>query len=156
MFEKWKNDDSRDQSAEYVKLKEDLADKLCDILFNHFPQLKDEMEFRETSTPLDAEHFLESSNSYALGLARDPHKYKTTWLKPATDIKNLYLGAQDLFCYGLAGSQIGGLVTACASSFRALLQFTKDLPSGRPVRETSSRNELETIQDEVDVGGVAF
>jgi all-trans-retinol 13,14-reductase len=154
LFEQWKDEPVKNRSGEYNKLKEKLADDMCDILFKYFPQLKDKIEFRDASTPLSAEHFLGSRKGCAYGLACTPFRYRAEWLRPATNIPNLYLGAQDIVSCGIAGSQMGGITAACAASLKALITFGQTTYGKRPI--TESPNQWSTIQDEVDVGGVVF
>jgi all-trans-retinol 13,14-reductase len=153
LFAKWKNDPVKNRSPDYLKLKQDLADSMCDILFKHFPQLKDKVDFRDASTPLSAEHFLGSKHGCAYGLACTPNRYTAEWLKPATDIKNLYLGAQDIVSCGIAGSLMGGLISACSASFKTLWHYGKVFAVDKPA--TESEDQWNTM-DEVDAGGVLF
>jgi len=126
-FEQWKGDPVKNRATAYMQLKNDLADQMCDVLFKHFPQLRDKVKFREASTPLSAEHFLGSRKGCAYGLACTPERFRTAWLKPTTDIKNLYLGAQDVVSCGVAGSQMGGVVAACSASFKTLMAFGRQM-----------------------------
>jgi len=154
LFAKWSNDPVKNRSSEYLRIKENLADQMCDILFKYFPQLKDKVAFRDASTPLSAEHFLNSRKGCAYGLACTPNRYRAEFLKPTTEIKNFYLGAQDVVSCGIAGSQMGGIISACSASFKTLYHFAKDVYGARP--PTEAPDQWTTIQDEVDAGGVAF
>jgi len=153
MFEKWKSDPVKNRSPDYLKLKEELADSMCDILFKHFPQLKDKVEFRDASTPLSAEHFLGSKKGCAYGLAATPKRYACEYLRPATPIKNLYLGAQDVVSCSIAGSAMGGIIAACAANFKTLFDFGQIINTDRPATEAPDQWRME---DEVDAGGVIF
>jgi len=153
LFEKWAKDPVKNRDAEYLAAKEKLADDMCDILFKHFPQLKDKVIFRDASTPLSAQHFLGSIRGCAYGLACVPNRYKAEWLQPYTGIKNLYLGAQDITSCGIVGGLMGGLIAACSADFNTLWAVSRFFFSSRPMTESSTQWDP---RDEVDVGGVAF
>ena len=125
-FETWKDDHTKNRPPEYLKIKEELANTMCEILFKQFPHLNGKVDFREASTPLSAEHFLGSHKGCAYGLACIPARYRVHWLQPATEIPNLYLGGQDITSCGIAGGQMGGLIAACSANRRNSLALRKN------------------------------
>jgi len=154
LIERYSRDPSQSRSTDYLKRKDEFAQQMCGVLFRFFPQLKDKVEFHDVCMPLSAESFLGSRKSGAYGLACTPARYQVEWLKPCTDIKNLFLGAQDVVSCGVAGSQMGGIIAASAASLKTLFYFAKDVYASRPI--TEAPNQWSTIQDEVDSGGVVF
>jgi all-trans-retinol 13,14-reductase len=114
----WANAPSKTRGPEYEQVKKQIAEKLLAVLFKHFPQLEDKVQFFEASTPLSSEHNLHSRKGCSYGLMCTPARYRATgdWLRCATALPGLYLAGQDVVSCGIVGAMMGGVIAASASS----------------------------------------
>jgi phytoene dehydrogenase-like protein len=68
--------------------------------------------FSELSTPLTTEHFTAHPRGSIYGVPATPERYRKSWLKPDTPLKNLYLTGADAGCLGIMGALMGGVSAA--------------------------------------------
>jgi all-trans-retinol 13,14-reductase len=48
------------------------------------------------------------------GIEHSPERFRQRWLRPKTDIKNLYLTGQDVLTVGVTAAMFSGIVTVSA------------------------------------------
>lgn len=113
-FEPWKDTVWGKRGEDYDALKDALTEKMLDVLYEKFPQLKGKIDYYETSTPLSTDFFCRYSRGEIYGLDHDPERFQQDWLRPSTDIKGLWLTGQDVLSCGVVGAMISGLMTAIA------------------------------------------
>ncbi|MEO2084934.1 MAG: FAD-dependent oxidoreductase, partial [Marinoscillum sp.] len=63
-------------------------------------------------TPLSTSHFVNYDKGEIYGLSHDPPRFKNKFLKPRTNLKNLFLTGQDIATAGVSGALVGGILTA--------------------------------------------
>ncbi|MEK8018585.1 MAG: NAD(P)/FAD-dependent oxidoreductase [Candidatus Parabeggiatoa sp.] len=112
IFEKWQAQEWKQREAEYYELKEQITEKLLNLVEKHYPGFKALVEYTELSTPLTLEHFSHRLHGAMYGMPAIPAKYDKKWLSAKTPIKNLYLTGSDVWSLGIAGAMMGGVVTA--------------------------------------------
>ncbi len=111
-FKKWRHETWEHRGEEYDALKEDMAQRVLEILFRHYPHLRDKVDYYEFSTPLSTRHFNMYEHGEIYGLHGTPERMKQTWLKPKTRIPGLYLAGQDALLLGHTTGALTGLLAA--------------------------------------------
>ncbi|MEM7663928.1 MAG: NAD(P)/FAD-dependent oxidoreductase [Pseudomonadota bacterium] len=114
-FDDWKDGAWGQRGAEYQALKNRLSDKLLEVLYASYPQLRGRVDFHELSTPLSTRHFLNAPDGEALGAAFNIDRFgAANWLSRKTKIPGLYLTGQDTLAMGFTPSLMSGVLTAAA------------------------------------------
>lgn len=112
---KWDKDYIRKRPQEYINLKKDFEGKCLKIFFELFPELKNTIEYIESSTPLTNKYYSNNLFGEPYGLAPTCDRFISEELKPETDIKNLYMSGCD--------NIMGGVTPALISSLQTLLSL---------------------------------
>ena len=114
-FDAWADGAWGQRGAEYQALKDRLSDKLLDVLYTSYPQLRGRIDFHELSTPLSTRHFFNAPDGEALGAAFNIDRFASAnWLNRKTKVPGLYLTGQDTHAMGFAPSLMSGVLTAAA------------------------------------------
>ena len=111
-FEKWSHLDWKKRGEEYEKLKEELSNRLLEIVYKNVPSIKGKVDFFELSTPLTTRDLANYSKGEMYGIEHGPNRFKQKWLKPKTPIKNLYLTGQDITTVGFTSALFSGVLTS--------------------------------------------
>ena len=111
-FAEWDGSRWKHRDSDYDALKQQLADRVLEVLFEQLPQLRGKVAVLEVSTPLTTKHFAGYSRGELYGLDHSPQRFRQDFLKPATPIPGLYLTGQDIVTCGVAGAMFGGVLTA--------------------------------------------
>ena len=127
-FAKWEDNRWKKRGAEYDALKEHFSQRLLDVLFRYFPQLKGKIDHYELSSPLSTRHFANYQQGEIYGVSHTPDRFRQKFLRPHTPISGLFMTGQDIVTAGIGGALMSGLVTASAI-------MRKDL-SGKIVKES--------------------
>lgn len=98
----------------YDEIKENLSQRLLEILYKHIPKAKDHIDHYELSSPLTTQHFVNYDKGELYGLAHTPDRYKQKFLQPRTPIPNLYLTGQDIVTCGVGAALFSGVLTVAA------------------------------------------
>ena len=94
---------------------------MLDRLEAQLPGLRDQVDFRELSTPLSTRTFAGYEKGEIYGIEHSPARFLEMSLRPRTPIRGLFLTGQDVACCGIAGALAGGFLTASAILGRNLL-----------------------------------
>lgn len=113
-FAPWEGTRWKRRGEAYDALKERIAGRLLDTLYEHVPQTRGAVDTWELSTPLTTRHFSGHPRGEMYGLAHTPERFEQRWLRPRTGIPGLFLTGQDVVTAGVAGALLGG--TLCASA----------------------------------------
>lgn len=113
-FSLWAGTAWKKRNAEYLELKERIAEKLVNTLYEHVPKTRGKLDCCEVSTPLTTRHFANYAQGEIYGLSAIPARYELRGLAPRTPIRNLFLTGQDVCSLGVAGALMGGVLTASA------------------------------------------
>jgi len=111
-FNKWEQKEWKKRGEEYDNLKEKYSQRLLQQLYRVEPQLEGKIDHYELSTPLSTSHFVNYEKGEIYGLSHDPTRFKNKFLKPRTNLKNLFLTGQDIATAGVSGALVGGILTA--------------------------------------------
>jgi all-trans-retinol 13,14-reductase len=110
------------RGEDYDDFKEQLSQRLLQVLFKHEPQLKSKIDHYELSTPLTTKHFVNYDKGEIYGIDHTPKRYHQRFLQPRTPIKNFYLTGQDIVTAGVAAALFSGVLTASAMTGKNLMK----------------------------------
>jgi len=122
VFEKWADKPWMKRGEDYEAFKEEISQRLLQVLYNKLPHLKGKVAYYELSTPLSTKHFVNYKEGEIYGLDHNPSRFRQSFLKPKTAIKNFYLTGQDIVTAGVGGALFSGLLTAVSISRKNLLK----------------------------------
>jgi all-trans-retinol 13,14-reductase len=113
-FAQWEGSAWKKRDAEYEALKERLAQRMLDTLFEQLPQLRGKVDVYELSSPLTTQHFSGYAYGELYGLNHSPDRFAEVALQPRTNIDGLFLTGQDIVTAGVSSALMGGVLTASA------------------------------------------
>ncbi len=122
IFEKWEDTSWKKRGDEYEKIKEDIAQRLLKELYKQLPQVEGKIDCYELSTPLTTKHFVNYHKGEVYGLDHSPSRFRQSFLKPRTPIKNFYLTGQDIVTAGVGGALFSGVLSAMAITGKNVLK----------------------------------
>ena len=111
-FEPWSDSRWKHRAPDYDAFKDDLAQRMLEVLYTQMPQLRGKVAFSEISTPLTTEHFAGYARGELYGIDHTPQRFRLDFLRPSTPIPGLYLTGQDIVSCGVAGALFAGVLTA--------------------------------------------
>ncbi|MCL1967963.1 MAG: NAD(P)/FAD-dependent oxidoreductase [Bacteroidetes bacterium] len=121
----WENTKVGNRGQDYLDFKEEKAQKLLDCLEQHYPGIKENIAFYETSTPLTYRDYTGSKDGSLYGILRDCHFPAQTLVSQRTKIPNLFLTGQNINAHGFLGVSIGSIIT-CAE-FLGVNRIMRDI-----------------------------
>ena len=121
-FSQWQETRWQRRGAEYLDFKKKYADNLLQTAIRQVPQIRDQIDHMEISTPLSTRHFAGYEFGELYGLTHDPRRMRQKWLRPQTKIKNLYLTGQDVTTAGIGSAMIAGVLTTAAILKRNIVE----------------------------------
>ncbi|MFT5915431.1 MAG: all-trans-retinol 13,14-reductase [Bacteroidia bacterium] len=121
-FEKWSDSSWKKRGEEYDSIKENITNRLLQELYKQLPQLEGKIDFHELSTPLTTQHFVNYGKGELYGLDHTPSRFRQSFLKPNTPIKNFYLTGQDIVSAGVGGALFSGVLSANVISGKNVLK----------------------------------
>ena len=113
-FSQWDGTKWMKRDEAYEALKEKIALRLLDKLYEQMPQVKGKVLHYELSSPLSTKHFMHYDKGEIYGLDHSPKRFRQKFLQPRTPIRNFYLTGQDIVTAGIGGALFSGLLTASA------------------------------------------
>jgi all-trans-retinol 13,14-reductase len=120
-FSKWSDKPWKKRGEDYEEFKKLLQEQLLEKLLEVVPQIKENIELMEVSTPLSTKHFMGYESGEIYGLEHTPARFRVQCLRAHTPIKNLFLTGQDVVTVGVAGALFSGVVTTTAILQRNVL-----------------------------------
>jgi all-trans-retinol 13,14-reductase len=111
-FDKWKDMPWQKRGPDYDKFKEEISQRILKEVYKHVPAAKESLDYYELSTPLSVRSLANYQKGEMYGLDHTPDRFHQRWLRPQTDIKNLYLTGQDILTVGATSALFSGLITA--------------------------------------------
>ena len=112
----WEHTKVGARGQDYLDFKEEKAQKLLDCLEQHYPNLRNNIAFYETSSPLTYRDYTGSKDGALYGILRDCRFPAQTLVSQRTKIPNLFLTGQNINAHGFLGVSIGSIIT-CAEFF---------------------------------------
>ena len=93
-------------------LKSQISDRILEKVYEYVPKVQGAVDYHELSTPLSVKSMANYQRGELYGINHDPDRFHQKWLRPRTDIKNLYLTGQDVLTVGVTSALFSGLLTA--------------------------------------------
>ena len=113
-FQRWEDTTWMKRGPDYEAAKDELSQRLIEVLEREVPQIAGKIAYSELSTPLSTRHFGNYDQGEIYGLEHTPARFRERALRPRTGLKGFYLTGQDVCTAGVAGALFGAVL--CASS----------------------------------------
>ena len=113
-YDSWSNKPWKNRGDDYEMLKSKISDRILEKVYEYAPQAREAMDYHELSTPLSVKSLANYQKGELYGINHNPDRFHQRWLRPKTDIKNLYLTGQDVLTVGVTSALFSGLLTASA------------------------------------------
>ena len=111
-LEAFREEPWRRRGTDYQSAKGLITQALLDLVEKHHPGFRDLVAYAELATPLSFEYFTAAPSGTIYGYPATPDRFRKTWLRPKTPIRNLYLTGTDAAVLGVMGALMGGVATA--------------------------------------------
>ena len=98
----------------YGDLKEYFQERMLNIFYHHHPHLREKVTFVDSGSPLTNNRYYGTHSGEVYGLAHTARRFLNKMLKPRTEIRNLYLGGQDVATCGITGALISGFLSSAS------------------------------------------
>ena len=121
-FGKWAGTPWKKRGGTYETKKEEIAQRLLKEVYKQLPQVKGKINCYELSSPLTTQHFVNYEKGEIYGLDHSPSRFRQSFLKPRTPIKNFYLTGQDIVTAGIGGALFSGVLSAKAITGKNVLK----------------------------------
>ena len=125
-YKKWEDEPWKNRGEDYEEIKEKLSNRILKKVYKYVPQAKDAMDYFELSTPLSVKSLANYTKGELYGIDHTPDRFHQRWLKPKSEIKNLYLTGQDILTVGITSALFSGLLTASAILKKNLMNLLND------------------------------
>ena len=109
--ERWRGTHVGRRGDDYEAFKRQKAEKLIDVVAQHFPDIREKIEAYYTSTPLTYLDYTGTENGSMYGNAKDIHKSSAYRVAQRTKVPNLFLTGQNINSHGMLGVLVGTIVT---------------------------------------------
>lgn len=109
--ERWRGTKVGKRGEDYEAFKRQKAEKLIDVVAQHFPSIRESIETYYTSTPLTYLDYTGTENGSMYGNAKDIRKSSAYRVAQRTKVPNLYLTGQNINSHGMLGVLVGTIVT---------------------------------------------
>lgn len=127
-FAEWQEETWAHRGEDYEQLKERYTQRILDVLYDNYPQLKGKVEYSELSTPLTTQTFSFYEQGEIYGLAHDKKRMSSPLFNNKTKVDGLYLTGQDSLTVGHIPSTFSGILTAYkVLGFRKGIQLFKKI-----------------------------
>ncbi|MDP7272264.1 MAG: FAD-dependent oxidoreductase, partial [Candidatus Marinimicrobia bacterium] len=111
-YDEWQDLPWKKRGEHYENKKGKLSKRIMDVVHRHVPGIKDAIDYLELSTPLTVRDLANYQKGEMYGINHTPQRFRQRWLKPRTEIKNLFLTGQDVTTAGVTSALFSGLLTA--------------------------------------------
>ncbi len=114
--EKWINtfNTTRRESSrgkDYEAFKEDRSQKLLQLVYERFPELKGNIKAYYAATPLTNRDYIGMAGGSIYGIQKDYNDPMKTMISPRTKIPNLFLTGQNINLHGILGTSLSAILT---------------------------------------------
>jgi len=111
-LKKWEHTSVGKRGEDYLKFKEEHAQKLFDFLERRFPDIREQTEAYYTSTPLTLRDYLGAVEGSMYGLQLDYRMPAKSFLPVHTHIPNLIFTGQNINLHGLLGTSMSAIISS--------------------------------------------
>ena len=109
---KWEDLDWKNRGTDYELDKEKWTQNILGNVLKQVPQIESALDYKELSTPLTVRDLANYQKGEMYGIDHSPKRFRQKWLRPKSDIKNLYFTGQDVTTVGVSSAIFSGLLTA--------------------------------------------
>ena len=109
--ERWRGTQVGRRGEDYEAFKRQKAEKLIDVVAQHFPDIRERIETYYTSTPLTYLDYTGTENGAMYGNAKDIRMSSAYRVAQRTKVPNLFLTGQNINSHGMLGVLVGTIVT---------------------------------------------
>ncbi|MBL4704608.1 MAG: NAD(P)/FAD-dependent oxidoreductase [Flavobacteriales bacterium] len=110
-FRRFENDEGY-QSAEYLKYKERLTEKMLNGLEKVLPGVRNHIVQKQLGTPMTNTHYVNTTDGCVYGTEKSLKQIGPFAFKPKSEFENLYLCGASIVSHGVAGATYSGVETA--------------------------------------------
>lgn len=112
LFKKWENTKLGKRGEDYEEFKNKMTKKMLKVLYKYYPSIKGNVEYTNLGSPLTFNHYINSNQGEIYGLKNTTDRFEVDdWLRPQTNIQNLFITGQDVLSHGITGALNSGLLT---------------------------------------------
>ena len=111
-YANWQEFPWKKRGQAYENAKETLSDRILDIVFEQVPGIQNALDYKELSTPLTIHDLANYQKGEMYGINHDSNRFRQRWLRPQSDIKNLFFTGQDITTAGVSSALFSGMLTA--------------------------------------------
>jgi len=109
VFSKW----DKNKNKDYLNKKEAIKTRMLETLYKHYPKTRGHVVYTSIGSPLTYNAYIGSNFGEVYGASSSKTRFKEIdFLKPYTNIENLYLTGQDILSIGYTGAMMSGFLTA--------------------------------------------
>ena len=76
------------------------------------PNIQTAIDYQELSTPLTIRDLAKYQKGEMYGIDHDSNRFRQRWLRPQSEIKNLFFTGQDIMTAGVSSALFSGMLTA--------------------------------------------
>ena len=89
-----------------------MTEKMLKVLYKYYPSIKGNVKYTNLGSPLTFNHYINSNQGEIYGLNNTTDRFEVDdWLRPQTNIQNLFITGQDVLSHGITGALNSGLLT---------------------------------------------
>ena len=104
---RWKNTKIGHRGVDYERFKQEMAERLLDLVEKDFPGLRNAVADYHAATPLTYRDYTLTPDGSIYGLAKDVNRGITGRVSFKTKVPNLYLVGQNINSHGMLGVLVG-------------------------------------------------
>jgi all-trans-retinol 13,14-reductase len=116
----WENTRIKQRGEDYLKFKENKAQKLLDLVYIKFPEVKRSIDTLYSATPLTYRDYTNTFEGSMYGIVKDCNDPLRSFISTRTKVPNLLLTGQNLNLHGM----LGVIMTAFQTCF-AIIDINK-------------------------------
>ena len=111
-YSKWQELPWKKRGQEYEQEKQKLSNRILDIVTKQVPNIQTAIDYQELSTPLTIRDLAKYQKGEMYGIDHDSNRFRQRWLRPQSEIKNLFYTGQDIMTAGVSSALFSGMLTA--------------------------------------------
>ena len=99
------------RGKDYEAFKEERSQKLLQLVYERFPELKGNVKAHYAATPLTNRDYIGMEDGSIYGIQKDYNDPMKTMISPRTKIPNLFLTGQNINLHGILGTSLSAILT---------------------------------------------
>ena len=108
----WENTRTGRRGEAYERWKQEMINKIFDVMERMYPGFRDSIDFAFASSPLTIRDYYGNKEGSNYGFQKDSDNLMLSQMSVATKVKNLYLTGQNVNIHGLCGVSLTAIETA--------------------------------------------